>query len=483
VTKIKFTPENRRKIFGTYAGEEEDIERLKQYYVKSNIYESIVADLPFTILVGNKGVGKSALFKVAIAEAKENGEMPIVIKPDDVADIGEKHESILLTIRKWKFGLIDLIAKNILSEIGLEDPTITRQIIPTGGKVIKLLIESIEKLKEAKNLSAEELAPINNFLSSKKIIIFLDDLDRGWQNRKEGINMISALIAAIRDLSTENRGLIFKVALRLDVFNAVRVADESSDKYEGAAVTLSYKLPEIFILLVKRILTFWGQPFDESKFEHKSQKSLAQHLESVFDLKFAGKGTWDNAPIDEVLLSLVRNRPRDMVKLCVMAAKEAFEKNSSLIKTEHINAILSQYSKSIMDDTIAEYRSELPSIERLLYGMKPAKMKGTTKENFVFTTAEIHLKIYNVIQLGALKFANGFEGDAHTIKEFLYKIHFLTARKTMTNGTKIRKHYEENSNLSSLYMDEGYDWEIHMAYRWVLQPESLDDILSRISKS
>ena len=57
--------------------------RLRQYYFKNDVYDRVVADLPLRILVGHKGVGKSALFKVAISESQEAGDFPVLIRPDE----------------------------------------------------------------------------------------------------------------------------------------------------------------------------------------------------------------------------------------------------------------------------------------------------------------------------------------------------------------------------------------------------------------
>jgi hypothetical protein len=63
---LQFTEQNIQTLFGNEAAENESIERLKEYYFKSPTYLQIVGDIPLRILVGHKGIGKSALFKVAI---------------------------------------------------------------------------------------------------------------------------------------------------------------------------------------------------------------------------------------------------------------------------------------------------------------------------------------------------------------------------------------------------------------------------------
>lgn len=61
-TSIEFTEPNIKRLFGTYDGEGENSERLKEYYLKTSTYRQIKADVPISILVGHKGIGKSSLF-------------------------------------------------------------------------------------------------------------------------------------------------------------------------------------------------------------------------------------------------------------------------------------------------------------------------------------------------------------------------------------------------------------------------------------
>jgi len=479
---ILLNESNRKKLFGTYDGESENIDRLKQYYFKSDIYESLISDQPLKILIGNKGVGKSAMFKVAYAEAKEKGFMAINLVPDDVAEIWEKQDEIdIIKVRKWKHALTENIAKRVLQELDLFDPNISNTIVSLGHKIFTILAKSIESIKQSQTLSSKQTTRIDNFLASKEIVVYLDDIDRNWQNRKESVKIITTLIAAMRSLANDNPGLSFKLALRLDVYRAVRASDESADKWEDALVYLSYKVHDIFVFLIKRILTFYGEKIDDSKIMKTSQNALAQNLKPVFEPTFQGKGKWKDVEMKTVLTSLIRNRPRDLVKLCAESAKEAFKNGESVIKTEHILAILPKYSESIIDDTIGEYGSELSQIDKLLYGMKPSKKEKSAEDAFKYTTKQLHDKLFNIMQNTNFKFASGAAMTNRALKDFLYKINFITARKGDENGKIIRFNYEENQKLSLPYMEEHYEWEVHLAYRWILTPDSIDEVFKKIS--
>lgn len=47
----------------------------------------------------------------------------------------------------------------------------------------------------------------------------------------------------------------------------------------------------------------------------------------------------------------------------------------------------------------------------------------------------------------------------------------------------VRKYFEENRYLSSTFADFGFDWEIHPAYGWALQPDNIDDIYASLKLS
>lgn len=113
-TKVSFDEVSIQNLFGNEAAEDEDPSRLKEYYFKNETYDSIAVNLPIRILVGHKGIGKSALFKISAAEDLENQIIPIIIKPDDVTDLAQGQNDFLQLIRAWKVGIIEIIRNKLL---------------------------------------------------------------------------------------------------------------------------------------------------------------------------------------------------------------------------------------------------------------------------------------------------------------------------------------------------------------------------------
>lgn len=477
---IQFTDVNIQKLFGYEDAESEPIQRLKEYYFKNETYDRVASDLPIRILVGHKGIGKSALFKISMAEEAAKGNLPILIKPDDIAELGKSDENFLLKIRQWKVGLIKIIGTKVFNELGVDDDSIVGRLSQFGIKLISFITDSVSAIKDKVDIKPAQKIMIDKFLRTKKIIVYIDDLDRGWEGKKDDIVRLSALLNSIRDLANENMGIQFKVSLRSDVYFLVRTSDESTDKIEGSVVWYSWTNHEILVMLIKRVLTYRGEKADERNLINTKQYHLAPYLDYVMEKKFEGSGKWENIPTYKMLMSLTRKRPRDLVKLCTLAAREAFKDRSSIIRTSHFQKIFEEYSQGRMQDTINEYRSELPNIEKLLFGMKPTKKEKNYADSFVFTSTELQTKLNNILQQNRFTFSNGKEARAKDLEHFLFKINFLTGRKLLGNGEIDRKYFEENRYLSTPYSNFGYDWEIHPAFRWVLQPDSLDDIFAKL---
>lgn len=473
--KLAFSDEEIATLFGHEAAEDEKPERLREYFFKNDVYEQIVSNLPLRIVVGHKGIGKSALFKVAQQEFHEQGIITVSLTPDDIITLSEDDFDMLQLIRKWKDGLSSIIADKIIEQLGISESNQQVSI----GNIVKFVQKIIEN-KTGMSLESEKNLLISNFIKNKRVIVFIDDLDRGWEGKTNDIKRVSAMLNAVRDLSRENSTINFKVSLRTDVYYLYRTNDESTDKVEGSVVWLSWNNFGILALLAKRIVTYFGGNVEESDLLKLKQSNFPVILNYVFSERFEGKGKWEAIPVYKLLTSLIRKRPRDLIKLCSLAAKEARKHNHSKIGTEEFNNVFETYSQGRLQDTIIEFRSELPEIERLLINMKPSRKQNTTLESYRFNTAELLTKVKNIEERGNFVFSSKKTATTKELCAFMYKINFLTARKD-TDKSIIRKYFDENKFLMNDFSDFGFDWEIHPAYRWALQPDNIFDIMNSIA--
>ncbi len=476
-----FTDVNIQNLFGVSDAENEKPERLKEYFFRNKAYENLANDLAIRILVGHKGSGKSALLKMLYLEDKEKNLPAIWLKPGDVLSaFDQKKGTVNSWIEDWKKTLLDVITNEVLQQI---QPDWAKENISntanTSGAILKYIKSKIDNVISGGSTAIQKDI-VESFTKNNYVRIYIDDLDRGWEAKKEDIRRISTLLNAIRDICGASNSLQFRVGLRSDVYYLVRTSDESTDKIEDKIVWLTWSSQDLLVLFAKRIETFFGNHVDEYELIKKSQKQIASSFHRIMDETFSGDGKWKDAPIHRVLVSLQRNRPRDLVKLLGSAAKIAHSHNRQRISTQDLREIFASYSAERLQDIVNEFSSELPDIERLLLALKPTKKAKLASDLYLFTQDSLDKKLKLVMQQVPLRFTNGVNVTPRTIGKFLYKVDFIIARKTLQNDAIERVYFQDNRYLFDENTDFGFSWEIHPAYRWALQPDGLAAIFEQI---
>ena len=487
--KLNFDADTRYAIFGHVAAEDESPERLKEYYLKTDIYNSMRSKLPLLLLVGHKGVGKSALLKVLQFEDREQNKIFISIQPNDIIGIDKNFTNFLEQIENWKNGVAKVIFSKLIISMNtyITTPVHNQNIKAWFEKFSELILSTLGKKLSDMQTEHIDLSPAqftsifkNALFKEKPVTVYIDDLDRGWENSRNDIKNLSAMINAIRDLSRDTINLRFRIALRSDVYYAFRISsDETADKIDSSVLWQKWTNHEILVMLIKRIETYFGESINEDYLLNAQQAEIGSYLNIVFEERFQGKGQWSNAPIHRVLMSLIRKRPRDLVKLCTISAENAYQKHHDHILTSDLENSFSRYSQDRLADTCMEYQSEFSQINELLLKMKPTQKEMITGNPCLFTRAELLKKLKDILSMSRFSFKDGREVTPNSLAAFLFKINFLTARKN-SDGIIQRLYYEENQYIYNDFSDFGYSYEIHPAYRWVLQPSKIDDIFKQL---
>jgi hypothetical protein len=276
---------------------------------------------------------------------------------------------------------------------------------------------------------------------------------------------------AIRDLQRENPTLRVRVGLRTDLFTLIRSTDSSSDKWQTAVVHHAWTNHQTFVLLVKRIVTYFGGKQDYDRLLQRPQASLAHLLDPILERRYEGKGLWHHKPTYNVIMSFARRRPRDLVVLLTLAGRNAKARQHPKIDTQDLEDSFARFSDGRLVDAVNEFGLEAPGLDKLLMAMKPSKVERTAAQNYMLSTDAMLKRIKQALEKAPLRFADGRTATPMTVLAFLYRIDFLQARKTDMEGVVDRKYFDQNQLLTPDKIDLGYDWEIHIAFRWVLQPD------------
>ena len=204
MTALNFSDAQIRRLFGSEDAETENSDRFHEYFVKNRAYENLRADLPLRILVGHKGVGKSALLRYSFDEDVQSGILSIFLKPDDLADLLKvpAGSDINTLIEAWKVGIKKAVAEKAVENFteGSVDK-IDESTIKVGARKLTAIVkDALTKYKPDISAAAHSVI-FDNFLSNSRVNIYIDDIDRGWSARPQDIINISALINALKDIS------------------------------------------------------------------------------------------------------------------------------------------------------------------------------------------------------------------------------------------------------------------------------------------
>lgn len=479
-----FDDDTIRDIFGTDTAEDEDPKRLREYFFRNKSYQNIRSLLPLRILVGHKGIGKSALLRMSYLEDRDKDILALWIQPNDLILENSREKTFLEKIAGYKMLISRSIYKKSVDLLGIKDASTLRiSMTETAKQLIAALVE--KSLKSSGVDVNEETSRLRTiFTENRDIRVYIDDIDRGWTATKDDINNISALINAARDLTNEDPNLKIRIGLRSDAYYLYRTSDESTDKVESNVIRLTWDRHDVLTVMALRVARYFGRPISSEELSSMSQIDIAKQLHPIIDEKFTtGRGHWSGAPIHIVLLSLNRNRPRDLVKLITSAAQEAYRKDHQKILSSDLEAVFSDYSHGRITDLTLEFKSEMPEIEQLLYNMRPTTKSQLNKEKrWIYTNDELIVKIRSIRQSQNISFTNGKPATDKAIAEFLYKIDFIIARDVGDDGIRRWTHFDQNRMLQSQFVDFGYKWEVHPAYRWALQPKSVQEILESVDR-
>jgi hypothetical protein len=476
-----FTADVIHELFGAEDAENEDAARLKQYFYRNRAYESLTADVPIRVVVGHKGVGKSALLKMAHLEDLEAGRPSVWLKPSDLTSLDGTYDTRFdKATLAWQTGLLQVLFAKAMQVLTGTDQVSGSNLLLSTSKDLLSALKKLAKDKVGLETSATDGALLRNLEKTERLYVYLDDLDWGWQGRPTDIHRISALLNSLRDICGQYKGVQFRIGLRSDVYHLVRTSDESTDKIAQYLIPLAWDSHDILVCMAKRVATFFGEHVTDAKLTSMPQPQIAQFLHRVIEERFNGLGKWEKAPIHIVLLSLTRRRPRDLVKLLSGAAHEAFRKRHELVTSEDLQSTFVAYSQDRLQDIINEFKSELPNIKDLVLGMKPNKAKHLAKKTFLYTNDELSKKLNDVKSSTSLRFANGDPVTVNTLRNFLFKIDFIIARNELSDGSIAWVFFDQNRFGSDSAGDFGYHWEVHPAYRWALERRSVQDIIDGI---
>lgn len=475
-----FTPDNISEIFGSDAADTEDAARLYTFFISNDSYSHVRAPNPISLVVGQKGIGKTALMRVSALDDKRDRFPNIFIRGSRILASADASESGAATIGKFRAVIEEALLAEVADSIAKEAATALK--IPDGigsflGRLTALGTAIATSQNDALKNAAAKATP---WLLEKipAVNVYIDDTDVDWDGSKDAASQVNRIIQSCFQIAADSDGDVrFKISVRSDLFNYLSVTSDIIDKVQSGVIRVRWTVDEIFRVIAKRIAIYEGKDYDDDEVDGLTQEAVFQRFFTpYFEDRFRYAGAWENAPMRQVLLSFVRQRPRDLIGLCRLAAKEA-EAAGTIIDTRALHAVIPTYSQNRLNDTVVEFSNELPEIHKLLNDMRPIEQKksdrGSIKKRHYYTNDQLIAKINNIKASLSLMFSySKIPPTSAELAEFLFRINFLVASRTDKDGFVDRLYYDfADRHLREVRLGQ-WDWEVHMAYRWAIQRDS-----------
>ena len=280
--------------FGVPAAERDD--DLLACFVSSETYQNLQSGQK-TIILGNRGTGKSALFLKLAEDEKRKGNIVISLAPEEYS-----YELLSETLKKetegawakqgaysaaWKYLIYVTIMKNVCQKGKsfkrgpeakiynyLRDNHSGTETNPIGMLISYLKrmecikigkYEAAIKAKELKRLySLEEVEPlvndIENVCHSKRVLVLIDELDKGWDASEDAIAFVAGLFQAAISINNRLNNVRILLSLRKELYDNIPVLYEDAQKVRDVIETVEWDEPRLLELIGRRIARKFSFP-------------------------------------------------------------------------------------------------------------------------------------------------------------------------------------------------------------------------------
>jgi hypothetical protein len=253
--------------FGAPAAERDIGRGLEKYFIESVAYQRVSSGAK-TIILGNRGSGKSAIFQVLASRERSAGSHVIELSPEDysyellsatMAAEGSgswaKHGAYAAA---WKYLIYVLIMKE-LSKKGMRlkkgaataiykyvrDNHATAQMGKLAVMVsylkrletIKLgpleagmrarELDKLYKLEEIHHL----LPALKEVLAKERVVVLVDELDRGWDSSEDAKAFVAGLFQGCVTINGLHDNLRVYISLRQELYDDIPALYEDAQKY------------------------------------------------------------------------------------------------------------------------------------------------------------------------------------------------------------------------------------------------------------
>lgn len=375
---------------------------LERYFFESGDYRSVRSGNN-TIVLGNRGSGKSAIFQILARTARSEGTHVIELSPDDYS-----YEMLHGTMASessgswkkqgayaaaWKYVIYTLVLKEVTKKgQRLKRGTLSRiynylqdnnqsadvsaismlvsylksiesvKLGPLGelgiSRVSKARAQELERLYNLEELR-DILDSLKKVLAKDPVFIFIDELDRGWDSSEDAQAFVAGLFQACLQVNRLHENLRVYISLRQELFASNRDLVNDAQKYRDILGMIRWSEESLLALIAKRIRYSAEQRSYGNSFAHVSDLAC---WEWVFAAPPGGSARDSFAYMADRTLC----RPREIIHFCtrvIDVVKSAHGDMARLpVPFSAVRSAERIYSSERAGDIAGEYSHQYPGL-------------------------------------------------------------------------------------------------------------------------
>jgi energy-coupling factor transporter ATP-binding protein EcfA2 len=457
------------------------------------------------VLVGNKGMGKSAIVEWLHKVSHNRKLACVLLRPDNLEtkdlptsqDVGSLKRHFYETLLRSICGQVGSQLKGLLhGEAASLYKTAQAQGLAPQDLIQKSLallsavatpVAKVDGVRLAKELSGSDspnalIRAVNGQLLSAGSVLFLliDDTDQvASPSTPAHLNRIWALLLAVRRLVGECSHIRAIVTLRSEIWS--RLTSESdgqrdqTDHLRGSRVLLRATDNLIESIIRRRL--------------QEAAKDANVHGVDPYTLFF--KGTSVTLPTstverswDSFLVKSSRERPRDAIQLIKNMIDRAKARGTDIIGSAEADEAMTIYSKERVDDLNNEFAPDCSSIRQIISTFSDVAFEADF-EAIRRHVSSIPSSFSVTIRGEQLKPQD--DTDAITLLALLHETGFINPRVPDARETRNFRHILFNDNPHFVKMAnwnemQGAKWEVHPAFRSFLIHAKRDTLARAVNK-
>jgi hypothetical protein len=329
--------------------------------------------------------------------------------------------------------------------------------VKLGPVEAALKTRELERLYKLEEIQAV-IPALKEVLSKQSVIVFVDELDRGWDASEDAQAFVAGLFQACMSLNSLSPGLTVYMSLRQELYDNIPALYDDAQKFRDVIETITWTEEGLRKLIAARI---------RHALDGQGLMMSGRSDEDVWNIIFAETLKYRKNKSFNYMVDRTLYRPREFIQFCAKAIEGGATGPVEMpLDYGVITKAEAAYSEERTKDIAAEYRFQYPGLLSVMETFR-GKVYLMDRADIEEIALEVTLGETSIDQ-EATTWVSDLEPDEFI--RILWQIGFLRARAL--GGLKAQRRsgssYLGSHQIGNLNLDNIKTFQVHQMFRTYL---------------